>query len=472
MSPTPPVECLSTGDRRRTRRGRAVARLHHRVGQDGRLVERHAAQDDRHEQRGDLVVGPRSVGDAGDERADRVGAERAAVAFLADEIDRAHARASIVGNRDRTPSASSSSRPCSPASTLGSLRVARDAPRSGATGAADRRAALAQWTALVLAATGAIVDRRSPSPPTPTCWRNVDVTLGVIAIVVAALDAAARAAGSAPDAVARVRRARARRHRAPARLAGADHRAALVHRRLRGVRRLPGRDMLLGPRAVDQWCSASMRWLAAVAAVVWSIGASAQQPAAPAPPRRPGAPRLVVLLVIDQFRADYIEMYGHQWTSGLRRLLRPRRGLSARDVSVRGSVTCAGHATIGTGTLPSAHGMFGNTIYDRRCAAASPARPTRRRRRCRSAARPARSATAGRNVRRADVRRRTAPPGPTAAAHRLGRAEAAIGDRPRRPRRAGHGGRVGGRRRHLGDVGRVHARRRGRTSTSSSARIR
>ena len=33
------------------------------------------------------------------------------------------------------------------------------------------------------------------------------------------------------------------------------------------------------------------------------------------------APRLIVVLVVDQFRADYAEKFRHQWTSGLRRLL-------------------------------------------------------------------------------------------------------------------------------------------------------
>ena len=34
----------------------------------------------------------------------------------------------------------------------------------------------------------------------------------------------------------------------------------------------------------------------------------------------PEPPRLVVLLVVDQFRGDYAEMYGHQWSRGLARL--------------------------------------------------------------------------------------------------------------------------------------------------------
>ena len=37
---------------------------------------------------------------------------------------------------------------------------------------------------------------------------------------------------------------------------------------------------------------------------------------------RPGnGPKLIVVLVLDQFRADYIDLYGRQWTKGLRRLV-------------------------------------------------------------------------------------------------------------------------------------------------------
>src|SRR5262245_46752730 len=57
-----------------------------------------------------------------------------------------------------------------------------------------------------------------------------------------------------------------------------------------------------------------------VTTVTWAQG----PPAAPARPTATAArtetPRLVVLIVSDQFRADYFEMYGHQWTHGLRRL--------------------------------------------------------------------------------------------------------------------------------------------------------
>jgi hypothetical protein len=81
---------------------------------------------------------------------------------------------------------------------------------------------------------------------------------------------------------------------------------------------------------------------------------------APAPA---GPPHLVVLIVVDQLRADYLDWYGEQWSQGLRRLMSgavyPRATLPYAV-----SRTCAGHATIGTGTFPSAHGMIDNEWYD------------------------------------------------------------------------------------------------------------
>jgi predicted AlkP superfamily pyrophosphatase or phosphodiesterase len=90
---------------------------------------------------------------------------------------------------------------------------------------------------------------------------------------------------------------------------------------------------------------------------------SAQTPARPAP-ARPDPPRLVVLVVIDQFRGDYPDLYGQQWTHGLARLFNSGAVFPLAAYPYSNTVTCAGHATIGTGSLPRTHGMIGNTWYD------------------------------------------------------------------------------------------------------------
>lgn len=77
------------------------------------------------------------------------------------------------------------------------------------------------------------------------------------------------------------------------------------------------------------------------------------------------SPRLIVLLMVDQMRADYIDRYGDQWNSGLRRLLTEGAWFREADYPFANTVTCSGHASVSTGTLPSVHGMIQNSWYDR-----------------------------------------------------------------------------------------------------------
>ena len=76
-------------------------------------------------------------------------------------------------------------------------------------------------------------------------------------------------------------------------------------------------------------------------------------------------PALLVVLVVDQLRAGYIEAYGHQWQAGLRRLVDGGAWFENAAYPYRATVTCAGHATIATGAFPARHGMVGNQWWDR-----------------------------------------------------------------------------------------------------------
>ena len=71
------------------------------------------------------------------------------------------------------------------------------------------------------------------------------------------------------------------------------------------------------------------------------------------------APRLIVVLVVDQFRGDYVDKFQQQWTGGLKRLLDDGAYFGQANYEYAETVTCAGHATISTGAWPSAHGMIG-----------------------------------------------------------------------------------------------------------------
>src|SRR5258706_9875996 len=94
-------------------------------------------------------------------------------------------------------------------------------------------------------------------------------------------------------------------------------------------------------------------------------GAQTRPPAATSP-RVPAKPKLVVLLVVDQMRGDYLDKFLGQWTGGLRRLV--EEGAWFRDAAFPypARETCVGHATISTGAFPATHGMVANAWWDRK----------------------------------------------------------------------------------------------------------
>jgi predicted AlkP superfamily pyrophosphatase or phosphodiesterase len=83
---------------------------------------------------------------------------------------------------------------------------------------------------------------------------------------------------------------------------------------------------------------------------------------APAPNVRP---KLVVLLVVDQMRGDYVDKFKGQWTGGLKRLLDEGAWFREANYPYAETETCVGHSTISTGALPVTHGMVANAWWDR-----------------------------------------------------------------------------------------------------------
>ena len=97
------------------------------------------------------------------------------------------------------------------------------------------------------------------------------------------------------------------------------------------------------------------------------LAAGAQAPLSSARQgKTPAKPKLVVLLVVDQMRGDYVDKFSFQWTGGLKRLL--TEGAWFRDAAYpyAATETCVGHATISTGAFPSTHGMVANAWWDRK----------------------------------------------------------------------------------------------------------
>jgi len=108
-------------------------------------------------------------------------------------------------------------------------------------------------------------------------------------------------------------------------------------------------------------------FLATGMALVPRIAAQAPPPRAAAPkaPQALAKPKLVVLLVVDQMRADYVDKFLHQWTGGLKRLV--EEGAWFRDATYPYATTetCVGHSTISTGAFPATHGIVSNSWWDR-----------------------------------------------------------------------------------------------------------
>ncbi|MDT7540727.1 MAG: hypothetical protein QOE33_631 [Acidobacteriota bacterium] len=77
-------------------------------------------------------------------------------------------------------------------------------------------------------------------------------------------------------------------------------------------------------------------------------------------------PRLVLLIVVDQFRADYLERFGDLFAeNGLRHLLRDGASWSNTNYDHMPTYTAPGHAATMTGTWPSENGIIANDWYDR-----------------------------------------------------------------------------------------------------------
>src|SRR3974377_891152 len=73
------------------------------------------------------------------------------------------------------------------------------------------------------------------------------------------------------------------------------------------------------------------------------------------------SPKLVVILVIDQFRGDYLDRYPHEFGAGVFRTFTDRGAIfPACYYDYANTRTAPGHATIGTGTYSSGHGILAN----------------------------------------------------------------------------------------------------------------
>jgi len=92
----------------------------------------------------------------------------------------------------------------------------------------------------------------------------------------------------------------------------------------------------------------------------------------PAQPRRAiqrpandGRPRLILLIVVDQFRYDYLTRFGDMFTTrGLGRLMREGASWTDANFDHVPTFTATGHAVFMTGAWPSQTGIIANDCYE------------------------------------------------------------------------------------------------------------
>src|ERR1043166_4826602 len=77
-------------------------------------------------------------------------------------------------------------------------------------------------------------------------------------------------------------------------------------------------------------------------------------------------PRLVLLIVVDQFRYDYLERFGDLFVAnGFKRLIRDGASWTQSNYDHMPTYTAPGHATMMTGAYPAESGIIGNEWLDR-----------------------------------------------------------------------------------------------------------
>ncbi|HEY6218312.1 MAG TPA: alkaline phosphatase family protein [Pyrinomonadaceae bacterium] len=83
-------------------------------------------------------------------------------------------------------------------------------------------------------------------------------------------------------------------------------------------------------------------------------------------PPEPKRPRLVLLIVVDQFRYDYLERFGDLFVpNGIKRLMRDGASWTQSNYDHMPTYTAPGHGTMMTGAYPAESGIIGNEWLDR-----------------------------------------------------------------------------------------------------------
>src|ERR1044071_2528905 len=76
-------------------------------------------------------------------------------------------------------------------------------------------------------------------------------------------------------------------------------------------------------------------------------------------------PKLVLAIVVDQFRYDYLTRFRADFTGGLKRLLEQGAVFTNANYAASPTVTSVGHSTFLSGATPALSGIVSNAWWDR-----------------------------------------------------------------------------------------------------------
>ncbi len=113
-------------------------------------------------------------------------------------------------------------------------------------------------------------------------------------------------------------------------------------------------------------------WIFFLAVAVFAAGC-----VSPSPPTTVQSPQLVVILSVDQYRADYLTRFWDLYLparsegkpGGFRFLAQEGADFRNAAYDYASTFTCPGHASILTGSVPAIHGVISNSWYDRESSA-------------------------------------------------------------------------------------------------------
>ena len=96
-----------------------------------------------------------------------------------------------------------------------------------------------------------------------------------------------------------------------------------------------------------------------VLALLLAAALAAAQPAI-----APRKPKLVLAIVVDQFRYDYLTRFRSEYTGGLNRLLTRGAVFANANYEQAPTVTAIGHSILMSGAMPSVSGIIGNEWFE------------------------------------------------------------------------------------------------------------